>query len=109
MSKLREVNEKIEKGVVEGYKKMEEGVVGGYKKIEEGAVEGFHKVADKFVDNFLTKEGETVEAAKERMAREQKARVNAAKNLELHQDVVKESMKKTEAAVAEARRKAGLE
>ena len=39
----------------------------GYKKIEEGAVEGFNKVSDKFVENFFTKEGETVEEAKERM------------------------------------------
>lgn len=73
-SKLVEVNKKIEKGVVEGYKKMEEGVVGGYKKIEEGAVSGFNKIADKFVDNFLTKEGETVEDAKARLSAEQKAK-----------------------------------
>lgn len=67
MSKLVEVNEKIAEKVVEGYKKIEEGVVGGYKKIEEGAVEGFNKVTDKFVDVLFTKEGETVEEAKERM------------------------------------------
>lgn len=73
-SKLVEVNKKIEKGVVEGYKKMEEGVVGGYKKIEEGAVSGFNKIADKFVDNFLTKEGETVEDAKARLSAVQKAK-----------------------------------
>ncbi len=46
----------------------------GYKKIEEGTVDGFNKVADKFVDNFLTKKGETVEEAKARMAAEQKIR-----------------------------------
>ena len=51
-----------------------EGVVGGYKKIEEGAVGGFNKIVDKFVDNFLTKEGESVEEAKERLAAEQKER-----------------------------------
>ena len=62
---------KIEDGVVEGYKKIEDGVVGGYKKIETGAVEGFQKVTDKFVGKFFTKEGETVEEAKERMAKEQ--------------------------------------
>ena len=84
-SKLVEVNEKIaegvvggykkiEEGVVGGYKKIEEGVVGGYKKIEEGAVGGFNKIADKFVDNFLTKEGESVEDAKARLAAEQKER-----------------------------------
>ena len=67
MSKFMEANEKIAEAVVEGYKKIEDGVVGGYKKIEEGAVEGFQKVADKFVEKLFTKEGETVEEAKERL------------------------------------------
>ncbi len=44
------------------------------EKIEEGAVGGFNKIADKFVDNFLTKEGESVEEAKARLAAEQKER-----------------------------------
>ena len=48
--------------------------MGGYKKIEEGAVSGFNKIVDKFVDNFLTKEGESVEEARARLAAEQKAR-----------------------------------
>lgn len=43
------------------------------EKIAEGVVGGFNKVADKFVDNFLTKEGESVEEAKARMAAERKA------------------------------------
>lgn len=68
MAKLADINEKIEKTVVEGYKKIEEGVVGGYKKIEEGAVEGFQKVSDKFVEKLFAKEGETVEEAKTRLA-----------------------------------------
>lgn len=74
-SKLVKANEKIAEGVVGGYKKIEEGVVGGYKKIEEGAVGGFNKMADKFVDKFLTKEGESVEEAKERMVAEQKEKI----------------------------------
>ena len=69
--KIKEGFQKIEDGVVEGYKKIEDGVVGGYKKIETGAVEGFQKVTDKFVGKFFTKEGETVDEAKERMAKEQ--------------------------------------
>lgn len=73
-SKLVKVNEKIAEGVVGGYKKIEEGAVGGYKKIEKGAVSGFNKIADKFVDNFLAKEGESVEEAKARIAAEQKVR-----------------------------------
>ena len=68
-STLVEVNKKIEKRVIGGYKKIEDGVVSSYKKIEEGAVGGFQKVTDKFVDNFLTQEGETVEEAKERLAK----------------------------------------
>ena len=56
MSKLAELNEKIAKGVTTGY-----------KKIEDGVVEGFNKVTDKFVEKLFTKEGETVEEAKERL------------------------------------------
>lgn len=73
-SKLVKANEKIAEEVVCGYKKIEEGVVGGYKKIEEGAIGGFHKIADRFVDNFLTKEGESVEEARARISAEQKIR-----------------------------------
>lgn len=62
-SKLVKANEKIAEGVVTGYKKIETGVVGGYQKIE-----------DKFVDQFLTKDGETVEDAKKRLKEEQNAR-----------------------------------
>ena len=68
MSKLVEVN-----------KKIEDTVVGGYKKIEEGAVGGFQKMTDKFVGSFLTKEGESVEEAKERLAKEQAERAKKAK------------------------------
>lgn len=71
-SKLVKANEKIAEGVVGGYKKIEESVVGGYKKIEEGTVGGFNKIADKFVDSFLTKEGESVEEARERLEAEAK-------------------------------------
>lgn len=73
-SKSVKANEKIAEGVVSGYKKIEEGVVGGYKKIEDGAVNGFNRMADKFVDNFLTRDGESVEEARVRLAAEQKAR-----------------------------------
>lgn len=66
-NKFKEINEKIETGVVEGYKKIETGVVDGYKKIEAAVVEGFEKVSDKCIDAFFTKEGESVEEAKERM------------------------------------------
>lgn len=61
MSKIKDINDKIEEKVVGGYKKIENTVVGGYKKIE-----------DKFVDSFLKKDGETIEEAKERIKKEQK-------------------------------------
>lgn len=78
-SKLVKVNEKIAENVVGGYRKIEEGVVTGYKKIEKGAVDGFNKIADKFVDSFLTKEGESVEEARARLAAEQKEREEAGR------------------------------
>lgn len=78
-SKLVKANEKVAKGVVEGYKKIEGCVVGCYKKIEDETVGGFNKIADKFVDNFLTKEGESVEEAKKRLADEQKTREEAGR------------------------------
>lgn len=55
-SKLVQINKKIEKSVVNGYKTIENTVVNSYTKIE-----------DIFVDRYLTKEGETVEQAKERL------------------------------------------
>ena len=78
-SKLVKANEKIAEGVVAGYKKIEDGVVSGYKKIENGVVGGFSKMTDKFVDEFLTKEGESVEEAKKRLAREQAQRESGSR------------------------------
>ena len=69
-SKIAEANEKIAEAVTEGYKKIEKGVVDGYKKIERGVVEGYTKIEDKFVDAYLTKDGETVEEAKQRLKAE---------------------------------------
>ena len=45
--------------LVKANEKIAENVVGGYKKIE-----------DKFVDEFLTRDGETFEEAKQRLAAE---------------------------------------
>ncbi len=55
-SKIVEVNEKIAEKVVSAYKKVEETVVDGYNKVE-----------DAFVEKHLTKDGETVEDAKQRL------------------------------------------
>ncbi len=57
MSKIAEVNEKIARKVVNGYRKMEAGVVGG-----------FTKVTDKCVEVLFAKDGETVEQARKRLA-----------------------------------------
>ena len=67
-SKLMEVNEKIAKRVV-----------GGYKKIEEGAVEMYNKILDKFVECFLTRDREAVEDAKARLAARHRGREKARK------------------------------
>ena len=56
MAKIADHMEKIENGVVNGYKRIENGVVGAYKKVE-----------DAFVNTFIAKEGESVTEAKERL------------------------------------------
>ena len=48
--------------------KIESGVVEGYKKIETGAVKGFGKVVDKCVEVMFAKDGESVEEAKARLS-----------------------------------------
>ena len=58
-SKLVKANDKIAEKVMGGFKAIENGVVGAYSKIE-----------DKFVDQFLTKDGETVDEAKKRLQSE---------------------------------------
>ena len=100
--------------LVKANDKIAEKVVSGYKKIEEGAVSGFNKVADKFVDSFLTKDGETVEEARERLATEQKHReessaANMEKCLQEQNEMIERSMQSAQNASKEARKKAGLE
>jgi hypothetical protein len=73
MSKIKEINQKIEDAVVGGYKKIEEGVVDGYKKIEDGVVSGYKKIEDKFIDTFLAEEGETTEEARARLTGKENA------------------------------------
>lgn len=66
----KRTNEKIEKKVVGGYRKIEDSVVGGYKKMEDSVVGGFEKVSDGFVERLFAREGESVEQAKARLARQ---------------------------------------
>lgn len=58
-SKLIKANEKIAEKTVATFEKIENTVVDGYTKIE-----------DAFVDRYLTKDGESVSQAKERLRQE---------------------------------------
>ena len=49
------------------------------KGIENGVVGGFTRITDKVVEQLLTREGESVEEAKARMAKEQSDREEAGK------------------------------
>ncbi len=71
-SKLVKANEKIAENVTGAYKKIEDTVTGGYKKVENAVTGAYNKVEDKFVDQFLTKDGESVEDAKKRLKEEKK-------------------------------------
>ena len=62
-SKFVKANEEIAKKVAGTFEKIEKAVVGGYTKVE-----------DAFVDRYLTKDGETVADAKERLKKEQEKR-----------------------------------
>lgn len=65
---ITEKNEKIAEKVVATHKTIEKTVVGAYKATETGAVNGFNKVSDKFIEKFFTKDGESIEEAKKRLA-----------------------------------------
>ena len=69
MKKLADYVEKIGQTVTEGYRKIEDGVVAGSQKIENGFVSGFEKVSDKCVQVLFAHEGESLDAAKERLRR----------------------------------------
>ena len=71
-SKIAKASGKMADTVSVGYKKIEKGVVGGYKKIEKGVVDGYTKIEDKFIDLYLTKDGETVAEARERLKNQDK-------------------------------------
>ncbi|EEG29580.1 hypothetical protein CLOSTMETH_02851 [[Clostridium] methylpentosum DSM 5476] len=55
--------------LVKANEKIAEKVVGTFGKIENTVVSGYTKIEDAFVDRYLTKEGETIEEAKERLKR----------------------------------------
>lgn len=53
--------------LVQFHEKTADAVVGAYKRTEEFAIGSYKKAEDKFVSAFLTRSGETVEEAKERL------------------------------------------
>lgn len=55
-SKIIKINENVAEGVTRVYRNIENTVVGGYRKIENA-----------FVDCYLTRDGEAVAEAKERI------------------------------------------
>ena len=59
-ARIAKISAKIAEAMTDGCKQIEKGVVGSYAKIE-----------DKFVDAYLTREGESVEEAKERLRKKQ--------------------------------------
>lgn len=73
-SKLVKANEKIAENVTTGFNKMSDGVVDGFNKMSDAIVGGYTKIEDKFVDEFLTKDGETVSDAKKRLKQEKEER-----------------------------------
>lgn len=70
-------NKSIQQSVLDTYKKIEDGVVCGYKKIEGGVVEGFGKITDKCVEVLFTREGESVQEAKDRLSGKSEENENA--------------------------------
>lgn len=64
--------------LVQKNEKIEDSVVGVYKKVEKSVVDGFSRISDHFADQYLTKEGESVEEAKARLNRENEERCKAA-------------------------------
>lgn len=60
--------------MVGAFQKVENTVVNGYTKLEDTVVSGYTKIEDAFVDRYLTRDGETVEEAKERLKGERDER-----------------------------------
>ena len=71
--------------LVKKNEQIAETVVNGYQKIEKSVVNGFTRMSDRFVDQYLTKEGETVEEAKAHLNREQEERQRSSQQEHPHQ------------------------
>ncbi len=56
--------------IVKAVDKISDTVTEAYKSVENTVVKGYTKIEDNFVDRYLTKDGETVEQAKERLKKQ---------------------------------------
>lgn len=56
--------------LVKANEKIAQKVVGTFGKIEDAVVDGYTKVEDTFVEYYLTKDGESVHQAKQRLKKE---------------------------------------
>ena len=59
---------------VELNQKIAEIVTGVFAAVEDSVISGYTKIEDAFVDRYLTREGETTEAAKKRLQEEKHAK-----------------------------------
>ena len=66
--------------LVEANEAIAETVTRGFSQIEKGVVEGYTRIEDKFVEAYLTREGETVAGAKERLRKEREQREEQGKS-----------------------------
>ena len=65
---------------VELNQKIAENVTGVFAAVEDSVISGYTKIEDAFVDRYLTREGETTEAAKKRLQEEKHAKQTSVKN-----------------------------
>lgn len=68
MSKYPQITEKIARHVLRCYQKIEDGMVSGYKKTESAIVTSAQKVTDKCIEVLFAKEGESINDAKIRLS-----------------------------------------
>ena len=63
-----------ERNMNDANEKIAKAVTGSFHKIERSVIDGYTKIEDRFIDAYLTKDGETVSGAKERLRQEQAQR-----------------------------------
>lgn len=73
--------EKIKETAVNTIDDMAEDVKYAYDKVENAVVGKFEDISDAFVEKHLMKDGETLEEAKERLAKENAERMDKQKEM----------------------------